>query len=183
MAGVAGAGATIGGAERGCGTILRGSGRAGGCAGLRGNRSRGGRLRGWRGGLGRRGRPASPAFARGAPLLPLPSSWPGGPSSHRRAWRCAKDRSWDDGFRAVASGCAPACVPCRASRTKCARTFSASSSSSELECVLPAETPSSGRTSRIARDFTSSSFARSLIRTLLIRLFSILCRQKALSRS
>jgi hypothetical protein len=37
--------------------------------------------------------------------------------------------------------------------------------------------------SRIARDFTSSSFARSLMRTLLIRLFSILCRQTALSRS
>jgi hypothetical protein len=32
MAGVAGAGATIGGAERGCGTILRGSGRAGAAA-------------------------------------------------------------------------------------------------------------------------------------------------------
>ena len=44
---------------------------------------------------------------------------------------------------------------------------------------LPAATPSSGRMSRIARDLISNSFARSLIRTLLIRLFSILCRQTA----
>ena len=72
----------------------------------------------------------------------------------------------------------PACDADFASRAKCARTFSASSSSSELECVLPAATPSSGRTSRIARDLTSSSFARSLIRTLLIRLFSI-CAAKS----
>ncbi len=27
--------------------------------------------------------------------LPLPSSWPEWPSSHRRAWRCATDRSWE----------------------------------------------------------------------------------------
>ncbi len=33
-------------------------------------------------------------MARAAPLLPLPASWPEWPSSHRRAWRCARDRSW-----------------------------------------------------------------------------------------
>ncbi len=74
----------------------------------------------------------------------------------------------------------PACDTAFASRTKCARTFSASSSSSELLCVFPLETPSSGSTSRIARDLTSSSFARSLIRTLLIRLFSVCAASRPL---
>jgi hypothetical protein len=54
---------------------------------------------------------------------------------------------------------------------KCARTFSASWSSSELEWVFFSVTPTSGRTSRIALLLTSSSLARSLIRILLIRLF------------
>jgi hypothetical protein len=54
---------------------------------------------------------------------------------------------------------------------KCARTFSASCSSSELECVFFSVTPTSGSTSRIALLLTSSSLARSLIRTLLIRLY------------
>jgi hypothetical protein len=51
------------------------------------------------------------------------------------------------------------------------RTFSASSSSRELECVFFSVTPTSVNTSRIALLLTSSSRARSLIRTLLIRLF------------
>jgi hypothetical protein len=51
------------------------------------------------------------------------------------------------------------------------RTFSASCSSKELECVFFSVTPTSGRVSRIARLLTSSSRARSLIRTLLIRPF------------
>jgi hypothetical protein len=51
------------------------------------------------------------------------------------------------------------------------RTFSASCSSSELEWVFFSVTPTSGSVSRIARLFTSSSRARSLIRTLLIRPF------------
>jgi hypothetical protein len=54
---------------------------------------------------------------------------------------------------------------------KCARTFSASCSSSELECVFFSVTPTSVRTSRMALLLTSSSLARSLIRILLIRLF------------
>jgi hypothetical protein len=53
---------------------------------------------------------------------------------------------------------------------KWARTFSASCSSRELECVFFSVTPTSGRTSKIALLFTSSSLARSLIRILLIRL-------------
>jgi hypothetical protein len=52
---------------------------------------------------------------------------------------------------------------------KCTRTFSASCSSRELECVFFSVTPISVSTSRIALLLTSSSLARSLIRTLLIR--------------
>jgi hypothetical protein len=51
------------------------------------------------------------------------------------------------------------------------RTFSASWSSSELEWVFFSVTPTTSRTSRIALLLTSSSLARSLIRTLLIRPF------------
>src|SRR5207237_1891127 len=52
---------------------------------------------------------------------------------------------------------------------KCARTFSASCSSMELECVFFSVTPTSRRTSRMALLLTSSSLARSLILILLIR--------------
>ncbi len=52
------------------------------------------------------------------------------------------------------------------------RTFSASSSSMELECVFFSATPTAVRASRMVLLFTSSSLARSLIRTLLIRSFS-----------
>jgi hypothetical protein len=54
---------------------------------------------------------------------------------------------------------------------RCTRTFSASCSSRELECVFFSVTPTIGSTSRMALLFTSSSLARSLIRTLLIRPF------------
>jgi hypothetical protein len=54
---------------------------------------------------------------------------------------------------------------------KCARTFSASCSSRELEWVFFSVTPTSGSTSRMALLLISSSLARSLIRILLIRLF------------
>jgi hypothetical protein len=62
----------------------------------------------------------------------------------------------------------------------CARTFSASCSSNELEWVLPPAMPSSANTSRIWRLLTSNSRARSLIRTLLIRLFSEIATQSPL---
>lgn len=52
------------------------------------------------------------------------------------------------------------------------RTRSAWSASIELECVLPV-TPSASSASRIGLLFTSSSRAKSLIRTLLIRPFSV----------
>jgi hypothetical protein len=51
------------------------------------------------------------------------------------------------------------------------RTFSASCSSRELEWVFFSVTPTSGNVSRMALLLTSSSLARSLIRTLLIRPF------------
>jgi hypothetical protein len=57
------------------------------------------------------------------------------------------------------------------------RTFSASCSSRELEWVFFSVTPTTGSVSRMALLLTSSSLARSLIRTLLIRPFlcSALC--------
>ena len=60
---------------------------------------------------------------------------------------------------------------------RCLRTFSASCSSRELECVFFSVTPTTVSTSRIALLLTSSSLARSLIRTLLIRpfLYPALC--------
>lgn len=54
---------------------------------------------------------------------------------------------------------------------KWARTFSASCSSSELECDFFSVMPTSVSTSRMALLLTSSSLARSFIRILLIRLF------------
>src|SRR5580658_4686909 len=57
-----------------------------------------------------------------------------------------------------------------------ARTFSASCSSRELECVFFSVTPTAASVSRIALLLTSSSRARSLIRTLLIRPFVSPCR-------
>src|SRR5438046_2985398 len=57
---------------------------------------------------------------------------------------------------------------------KCARTLSAWSVSMELEWVFPV-TPIASSASRIGLLFTSSSRARSLIRTLLIRPFSLPC--------
>jgi hypothetical protein len=55
------------------------------------------------------------------------------------------------------------------------RTFSASCSSRELECVFFSVTPTAVSASRIALLLTSSSRARSLIRTLLIRPFVSPC--------
>jgi hypothetical protein len=54
---------------------------------------------------------------------------------------------------------------------KCLRTRSASSSSIELEWVFFSVTPTSGRISRIALAFTSSSLARSLIRIFIRSVF------------
>jgi hypothetical protein len=63
----------------------------------------------------------------------------------------------------------------REPRSKYPRTRSASPDSIELEWVLPSARPIASRASRICLLLTSSSRARSLIRTLLIRLFSLPC--------
>ncbi len=62
-----------------------------------------------------------------------------------------------------------------AAERRYARTFSASCSSKELECVFFSVTPTSGSVSRMALLLTSSSRARSLMRTLLIRPFVSPC--------
>jgi len=67
--------------------------------------------------------------------------------------------------RAVGAGRPP--------RLKYARTFSASSSSMELECVFFSVTPTASRASRMGLLLTSNSRARSLIRTLLIYPFFV----------
>jgi hypothetical protein len=175
MAGAAGGAAMIGAAERGCGTILRGSGRVGAAAG-------GGAATG-------AGAAVTATFAGAATdAFTGPRTWR--ESSSFLASRAFITSPGLEMFERSILGttgsapwrpeAAPACVVRFASRAKCARTFSASSSSSELECVLPGGTPTPGRTSRIARDFTSSSFARSLIRTLLIRLFSMCAANRPL---
>ena len=181
MAGVAGGAAMIGAAARGCGTILRGSGRAGAATA---------------------GVAATGAAAAGAAATATLAGATTAAFAGTRACRESSSSSFFLASRAFITSpglemfersilgttgsapwrpdAAPACVVRFASRAKCARTFSASSSSSELECVLPGGTPIPGRTSRIARDFTSSSFARSLIRTLLIRLFSMCAANRPL---
>jgi hypothetical protein len=69
----------------------------------------------------------------------------------------------------------PAEDPPSAAERMYTRTFSASCSSRELECVFFSVTPTNGSVSRMALLFTSSSRARSLIRTLLIRPFVSPC--------
>jgi hypothetical protein len=69
----------------------------------------------------------------------------------------------------------PACDEPSAEERRYTRTFSASCSSRELECVFFSVTPTSASVSRMALLLTSSSRARSLIRTLLIRPFVSPC--------
>jgi hypothetical protein len=69
----------------------------------------------------------------------------------------------------------PACDEPSAEERMYTRTFSASCSSRELECVFFSVTPTSASVSRMALLLTSSSRARSLIRTLLIRPFVSPC--------
>ena len=76
-------------------------------------------------------------------------------------------------FGLLSAACRPA-PPLRPPFLKYSRTLSAWSASIELEWVLP-DTPIASSASRIGLLFTSSSRARSLIRTLLIRPFSLPC--------
>jgi hypothetical protein len=74
-------------------------------------------------------------------------------------------------LRAAREAALPAGDCPSAEERKWTRTFSASCSSRELECVFFSVTPTCVSTSRMALLLTSSSRARSLIRTLLIRPF------------
>jgi len=76
-------------------------------------------------------------------------------------------------FGLVSTGCRVA-VPLLPPFLKYSLTFSAWSASMELEWVFPV-TPIASSASRIGLLFTSSSRAKSLIRTLLIRPFSVPC--------
>jgi hypothetical protein len=167
MAGVAGV--IIGGAGRGCGTILRGSGLAGAAGVAAATATTGGA--GLAGAFGA----AGATVRAGAWLLRASSSCscflarmafitsPGLETCERSIFGAMVCEEREDP--------APLDAPL-VLRSNCARTFSASCSSIELEWVLPSPRPSSPNTSRICRLLTSISRARSLIRTLLIRLFS-----------
>ncbi len=68
------------------------------------------------------------------------------------------------GCRVSAAGRAASATVAWPPLLKCVRTFSATSSSTELECVFFSVTPSEGSRLKIAFALTSSSLARSLIR-------------------
>jgi hypothetical protein len=170
MAGTCGGGAvTIGGAWRGWGMIMRrGAGvSARGAAGVLAAGA-GAAATGAGGGAAGFTAAGGAACGRGA----------GRSASSLRCWIAlstspgfeTRDQSI---FCAVFSPLAAADPPLRLlPRWKCARTRCASSASSELECVLTSVTPTSSSTSRIALLLTSSSLAKSLMRTLLIRPFT-----------
>lgn len=142
MAGAEGGAATIGGAERGCGTILRGSGRGGAAAGGAATTGAGG-LTGGAVTAGRAGactcRASSSASFFLARIAFITS--PGLEMCDRSIFGVIVCWPREDA--------PPADEPGRSERANCARTLSASSASSELECVLPAPRPSSASTSRI----------------------------------
>lgn len=69
---------------------------------------------------------------------------------------------------ATATGLSSGLLSCLEGAPNSRRTFSATSSSIELECVLRSKTPSPGRRSIIRFGLTSSSLANSLMRILLI---------------
>jgi hypothetical protein len=168
MAGVDGG--TIAGAGLGCGTILRGSGRAGAAGGAAAATGAG--AAGFTG-----------AFAATGVTALLGGTWLLRASASSSCFFARIAFITSPGletcersiFGAIAWAREDAALPWPAGRNpcwNCARTLSASCPSIELECVLPSARPSSASTSRICRLLTSNSRARSLIRTLLIRLFS-----------
>ena len=106
----------------------------------------------------------------------------GGGVERARASACLRSRmafsaspgldTWERLNSCRVSACGRDPLKGRLPRLTCPRTFSASSSSMELECVFFSVTPTAVRASRMVLLLTSSSRARSLIRTLLIRSFS-----------
>lgn len=160
------------GAGRGWGTILRGSGRAGGAGGA--TAEAGGGTAGFAGALATTGAAGGAALLGGTWLLRASASC--SCFLARMAFITSPGlETWERSILGVIPWGARDDAPWPAGRDpcwNCARTLSASCPSIELECVLPSPRPSSARTSRICRLLTSNSRARSLIRTLLIRLFS-----------
>ena len=121
-----------------------------------------------------------------APAGPMLGTGRGGGAERAAASACLRSRialsaspgleTWDRlkpwPWRFSPEPCREAPPPvCLGPRVRWPRTFSASSSSMELECVFFSVTPTAVRASRMERLFTSSSLARSLMRTLLIRSF------------
>jgi hypothetical protein len=170
IAGAEGGTDTIGGAWRTGGMIFRGSGRAGaagGCAtattggaGLAGACCGVAATAGFTGAWLRRAAISSSCFFARIAF----SASPGLEICERSIFGCRVCWPRNDPLEPCAERLPP---------RNCVRTRSASSASRELECVLPSPRPSSTNTSRICRLLTSISRARSLIRTLLIRLFSM----------
>jgi len=171
MAGACGGAATIGAAGRGWGTILRGAGFAasGAAAAGAGAAVRAGGAVETAGFAGAAATGAAGAAGRGGATAAASCSF-----FCRMAFSTSPGlETWDRsifGFAEASGRDAPAAAP-DFPRCRKARTRSASSSSSELECVFFSVTPTASRTSRIALLLTSSSRAKSLIRTLLIRPF------------
>ncbi len=132
----------------------------------------------WEGRLGL----SAPVHGCGEPRLPLPAFWPEWPSSRRRAWRHGRDQFWVQwsGKRETQRCCRGHPPAFRAQNAREPSRPHDPQGNWSGSCLLAR--PSSANTSRICRLLTSISRARSLIRTLLIRLFSE-SATKALSRS
>ncbi len=171
--GCAGGAVTIGGAWRGCGITTRRAGASGlgGAAGVVAAAAGAGGVlaAGFCGAAsGFAAAAGGAACARGA----------GRSASSLRCWIAFRTSPGFDTrdqsiFGAVPLSALAAEPPLRLlPRWKCARTRCASSASSELECVFGSVTPTSLSTSRMALLLTSSSLAKSLMRTLLIRPFT-----------
>jgi hypothetical protein len=185
-----GAGCMIEGAWRGCGTILRGSGLAamgGGVAsrGVREDAEDAGRAT---------TAPDAPEAVGEAGIVEAGgrTTTDGAAGGRPGNWACRSascflakiafstspgleilERSILGRFSCSLRELAPPEPAGREPRSKYPRTRSASPASMELEWVLPSAIPIDSRASRICLLLTSSSRARSLIRTLLIRLFSL----------
>ena len=175
-----GGGAMTADAWRGCGTILRGAGRAASTGAVGGAWGRGSLDGTFGATLG--ATLVATGGATGAAIGFATGGWGAGrlAASASSSLRCWIALSTSPGFEtrdqsifgfASASARPVDAPPALPPRLKCVRTRSASSNSKELECVFFSVTPTSVSTSKIALLFTSSSRARSLIRTLLIRPF------------
>ena len=170
MAGGAGGADTMGGAERGCGTILRGSGRAGAAARRRQRRRAGAAAWPELARLRLRARAGAWRLARLCFLFLLL-----GQDGLQHVARLGDVREIDLGRNAPAERATPRRCrgPPRAFHAQNAREPSRPRDlQANWSGSCPAPRPSSANTSRICRLLTSISRARSLIRTLLIRLFS-----------